>query len=163
MRLHRALALVGCLLAPVLAQAEDAVVAAGNLRIRGVEVAAPMAASRTAAAYLVIENTGAEGDRLIAAESPGARRVELHTTEVTNGVARMVELTDGIDVPAGGAATLARQGMHVMLMGLTAPLDDGAEIELTLVFERAGRIEIAAPVHLGAGMRHGADAGHSGG
>ena len=52
-------------------------------------------------------------------------------------------------VAAGGrrpfealCVTLAPQGLHVMFMGLEAPLAAGASIPATLVFERAGEIAI---------------------
>lgn len=167
MRTLRSLALVGLLLAPILLApaavlAQDhgaAVVEAGDLRISDLEVAATMAGAPTAAAYMTIANAGAAPDRLLAVESAAARRVELHTTEVENGVARMTPLAEGVAIPAGETATLARRGLHVMLMGLTAPLAEGAPVDLTLVFETAGRVEVEAPVHLGAAMHHGQPGG----
>ena len=44
--------------------------------------------------------------------------------------------------PAGATVTLAPQGLHVMFMGLDAPLVAGASIPATLVFERAGEIAV---------------------
>ena len=52
----------------------------------------------------------------------------------------------GIDVPANGKATLAPGGFHVMLMELKAPLKAGDTAAITLVFEKAGRIEVAVPI-----------------
>ncbi|MBP7000914.1 copper chaperone PCu(A)C [Amaricoccus sp.] len=160
----RALAIAGALLGPVAAAAQSgATIRAGALTISGAEVVAATAAAPTAAAYLTIANAGATADRLVAVETPAARRAELHETVVTDGVARMVALGDGVEAPAGGAATLAPRGAHVMLMGLAAPLEDGGTLPLTLVFETAGRVEIAAEVHVGApmrGMEHGM--GHGG-
>ncbi|MCC2097410.1 MAG: copper chaperone PCu(A)C, partial [Hyphomicrobiales bacterium] len=48
------------------------------------------------AAFFMIENHGTEDDRLIAARSPVAERVELHTHIADGeGVMRMVEVEDG--------------------------------------------------------------------
>jgi copper(I)-binding protein len=72
---------------------------------------------------------------------------------------RMVEVEDGIEVPAGGETMLQRGGLHVMMMGLTRPLNQGDQIELTLTFEKAGDVTLTLPVDNermdGHGMGHG--------
>jgi hypothetical protein len=55
---------------------------------------------------------------------------------------------------SAGALTLAPNariamkpgGMHIMLMGLTAPLRPGTRLPLTLRFERAGNVQVSLPV-----------------
>ncbi|SEA20931.1 copper chaperone PCu(A)C [Rubrimonas cliftonensis] len=113
------------------------------------------------AAYMTIETTGEE-DRLIAAASPAAARVELHTHLLDDqGVARMREV-EAIPLAPGAPAELRPGGLHVMLMGLAAPLEPGGEIAITLSFERAGDVTLTAPVRaVGAAMGHGA--GHGAG
>ena len=54
----------------------------------------------------------------------------------------------GVVIPAGSSHVFAPGGDHVMLMGLTEPLDAGATLGLTLSFERAGEIRIEVPVEL---------------
>jgi hypothetical protein len=58
----------------------------------------------------------------------------------------MREVEGGIPLPAGETVMLERGGLHVMLMGLTAPLEDGADVDLTLVFETAGEVAVTVPV-----------------
>lgn len=61
------------------------------------------------AAFMGLMNHADSDDRLIAARSDVAQRVEIHThIEDANGVMRMVEVEDGIPVPAGGMALLQR-------------------------------------------------------
>lgn len=99
------------------------------------------------AAFFIIHNDGDEDDRLVAAEADISKRVELHTHIAgENGVMRMVEVPEGFPVPAHGEHVLKRGGDHVMFMGLKQPLKDGDTFPLTLVFEKAGRIEITVPV-----------------
>lgn len=101
------------------------------------------------AAFMVLENTGARDDRLVAAASDSAERVELHThLSDPNGVMRMVEVEDGFAVPAGQTHALARGGDHVMLIGLTRPLAHGDTVTLQLTFEQAGTLELTVPVDL---------------
>jgi copper(I)-binding protein len=57
------------------------------------------ATTPTAAGYFSIANRGAEADRLVAAETPMAQRVELHEMSMTDGIMRMRPLPDGVPVP----------------------------------------------------------------
>ena len=54
---------------------------------------------------------------------------------------------DAIPVPAGGEVTLKPGSYHVMLIGLKKPLKTGDAVELHLRFERAGKLDVSAPVH----------------
>ena len=111
----------------------------------------------TGAAFMTITNTSDRADRLISASSDAAKRVELHThIEVGDGVMKMTELEDGIELPAGGSHGLIRGGDHVMLMGIKNPLEQGDEISVTLTFERAGEIQISIPVDNERQPDHGA-------
>lgn len=97
-------------------------------------------------AYLTITNGGSTADRLLAAESPVAGRVELHTHDVdSQGVMRMRQV-EAIDLPAGETTALRPGGLHVMLIGLEDRLVEGEQFPLSLVFERAGRVEVEVTV-----------------
>lgn len=123
----------------ILAQTEHLIVADGFVRAAG-------AMARSGAGYFTLTNTGPAAERLLAAESPAAARVELHTHELdAAGVARMVELADGIEIPPGETVALAPGGLHVMFMGLTEAWDPEEGVPLTLSFETAGPVEIVLP------------------
>lgn len=101
----------------------------------------------TGAAFMEIVNTGSEDDRLVAARSDIAERVELHThRQVGDGIMRMMEVEEGFPIPAGGTHKLARGGDHVMFLGLKRALSDGMTIPVTLSFERAGDLVVDIPV-----------------
>lgn len=132
------------LLAPTLSSLPAAAhdVAAGALQIIHPAIPAPAANARSAAGYMVLANEGSTPDRLIGVETVIAGAAMLHTTDFgADGVARMRHLP-AIDLPAGGIVTLEPGGMHVMFMGLTAPLAEGDMVSATLVFEQAGRVAI---------------------
>lgn len=133
----------------------------------GVHVHGPFAvispAGTTGAAFMTIDNTGPEDDRLIAAQAGIAQRVELHTHEVdAEGVMRMIEVVEGFVIPAGGERRLERGGDHVMFLGLTEELAEGDRITLTLEFAREGTVVLEVPVGAPGmgGHDHGHDAGH---
>jgi hypothetical protein len=104
-----------------------------------------MGMGSVSAAYMVIKNSGGVADRLIRAESDAAQAVELHISEVVDGVMKMHPV-DGIDVPANGQAVLEPGGLHIMLIGLKEDLAAGDTVTLTLVFEKTGEMTVTAEV-----------------
>jgi copper(I)-binding protein len=112
--------------------------------------------AKTGAAFFVIKNTGQDEDRLIAASSDVAKRVELHTHIEQDGIMKMRQDKDGFEVPAMGAHALQRGADHVMFMGLNAPMVQGDTFEITLTFEQEGEITITVPVDLERTPKHGA-------
>ena len=109
---------------------------------------ASILASRPGAAYLSL--TSDTGDRLLSVTTPVAGQVMIHAAETdANGVLRIVHI-QVLDLPAGQTVTLAPGGIHLMLMGLGAKLEEGTGFPLTLIFETAGEITVEVPV-LGVG------------
>jgi len=97
------------------------------------------------AAYMTLRNAGNAPDRLTGARSEIARMIGLHRTTIDeDGLARMGEV-DGLDLPAGGTAQLEPGGFHVMLMGVGS-LVEGDTVEITLLLETAGPLDIVAEV-----------------
>ena len=106
----------------------------------------------SSAAYGTINNHGDVADRLIAAKTVLARRVEIHSMEMDNGVMRMRAVDGGLPITAGGSVHLAPGGPHIMLMGLTTQLAADSQHEITLVFDKVGEITVTATVKLPADM-----------
>lgn len=105
--------------------------------------------AKAGAAFMMIKNTGDTDDRLVSVQSDVAARVELHTHTIDeNGVAKMMQVEEGFAIPAGEAHMLQRGGDHVMFMGIKQPFEQGAKIPVTLVFERAGAVQIEIRVDL---------------
>jgi copper(I)-binding protein len=84
---------------------------------------------------------GAESDRLIGAETSVAEKVELHQHSEDGGIVRMRPV-EAIEVAPGSPTKIAPGGLHLMLVGLKQPLIEEALFPLTLIFEKAGRIDI---------------------
>ncbi|MEP2531338.1 copper chaperone PCu(A)C [Shimia sp.] len=105
--------------------------------------------SKSGAAFMVIENTGDEADRLIDVKSDIAKRVELHThKDDGHGNMSMIHVEEGFEIPAGGKHMLMRGSDHVMFMGLAHGLEHGDVVNVTLVFEKAGEVALEIPVDL---------------
>ena len=92
--------------------------------------------------YLMLKNTGTTPDRLIAVKSLAADKVEIHEMKMDGNIMRMREVEKGIEIPPGATVELKPGGFHVMFMGLKAPFAKEAKVPLTLVFEKAGSIDV---------------------
>ena len=134
------LALVASLLFATTAVAHEVTV--GDLEFIHPHIPQPAASARTAGGYMAIVNNGAEDDRLIGVETDIAGKSEVHESKVdANGVGTM-EPVAALDIPAGGTVSLDPGGLHVMFMGLKEKLAEGEMRKVTLIFEKAGRVEI---------------------
>lgn len=111
------------------------------------EMAGSSPMTGNSAAYMVIKNEGREVDRLVGVGTVEdiAEFVELHRSEMTDGVMTMNQV-DGIDIPAGGEATLEPGSFHIMLINLKRKLAEGDTVELVLTFEGSGSLTVAAEV-----------------
>lgn len=102
--------------------------------------------AKVGAGYMTITNKGTVADRLIAASSPAAGKVEIHEMTMEGGVMKMRELSGGLPIEAGKTASLAPGGYHLMLMELKAPLKQGDKVPVTLTFEKAGKVDVTLDV-----------------
>ncbi|WBU56966.1 copper chaperone PCu(A)C [Paracoccus sediminicola] len=102
---------------------------------------------KSGAAFMTIRNTGDQDCTLGLVSTERADKAELHTSkEDDQGMMRMLPIEGGIEIAAGGEHALARGGDHVMLMGLTEPLEEGDELALTLDFGDCGMVDLTVPV-----------------
>ena len=125
------------------AAAED--VMAGSLMLHQPWARASIGQAKAGAAYLTIANKGEETDRLIAAETPAAKVAQLHTHLMKDGVMKMRKV-EAVEIAPGEPVVFRPGGLHIMMMGLKAPLREGESFPVTLIFEKAGRVEISVTV-----------------
>jgi periplasmic copper chaperone A len=114
----------------------------GALVIEAPWTRATPAGATVAGGYLRITNTGTEPDRLVGGSVPVASTFEVHEMSMTDNVMKMRKLTDGLEIKPGQTVELKPGGYHLMFMGLRQGLKDGQTVKGTLVFEKAGTVEI---------------------
>uniref|UniRef100_UPI0039B41482 copper chaperone PCu(A)C n=2 Tax=Pseudomonadota TaxID=1224 RepID=UPI0039B41482 len=68
-----------------------------------------------------------------------------------------MRMAERIEMKAGEPLELKPGGYHVMLMALTAPVEVGQEIELSLQFEKADGSKIEMPVKAVASQKAAGD------
>jgi len=118
---------------------------AADIEVREAWSRATAPGAKVAVGYMEIHNSGAQPDRLVAASSPAAKRVELHVTERDGEIMRMRPVKY-YEIRARGQYTLAPGAAHLMLVDVARPLKKGERVPLKLRFERAGEIEVQLEV-----------------
>ena len=116
------------------------VVSVGSIRVSNAYTRATVPGQQVAGGFLNIENLGAT-DQLIGASSAVANEVQLHEMLMDGNVMRMFQIKE-IPLPANGRVDLRPGGLHLMFLGLRAPIIAGQEIPVRLKFARSGEIEV---------------------
>lgn len=117
--------------------------------------ATPAGAS-VAAGYVIITNKGLSADRLVSFATDLAGQPEVHEMSHEGGVMKMRPLPKGLAIPAGASVKLEPGGYHLMLLQLKKPLTVGQRYKATLVFEKAGPVEVEFEVKaMGEGQKKG--------
>ena len=114
----------------------------GTILIQNLWTRATPNGAKVAAGFITITNKGTVADRLTGGSAAIAARVEVHEMAVTDGVMRMRELDKGLEIKPGETIELKPGGFHLMLMDINEPAVEGGKVAGTLVFEKAGTIEI---------------------
>jgi hypothetical protein len=104
-----------------------------------------------AGGYLTITNKGKTADRLIGGSSPVASQIEVHEIVDVDGVAKTRAVANGIEIKPGKTVELKPGALRIVLLGLKEPLQVGQRIKGTLVFEKAGSVDIIYNVEENAG------------
>lgn len=127
----------------------------GDVMVHDSWARASIGSAPNSAAYMTLMIEGTETDKLIAASTPAAETTELHTHLMEDNIAKMRPV-EAIEVAPGEPTVLEPGSLHVMLMGLKGPLEEGGELPLTLTFESAGEVTLTVPIRgIMGGMKHG--------
>jgi copper(I)-binding protein len=135
-----------------------AALAADGITVSGAWARATAPGQKTGAVYLELKS--AQDAALVGAESPAARKVELHSTTLDSGVARMRPAAR-IALPANTPVKIAPGGFHLMLVDVRQPLKSGDRVAVTLIIERDGvrsKVEVTAEVRAPGATGHDAHA-----
>ena len=138
-----ALTAVGCGSSSASASATTA--AGGPLVVRNAWARAAAAGADTAV-YFSITNGKVADDALLSATTDAAASAGVHqTTTDASGMTGM-HMTPSVAIPGGQTVEFAPGGYHVMLSGLKAELKAGDQDKVTLTFQKAGVVTVAAEV-----------------
>jgi copper(I)-binding protein len=116
-----------------------------KMKVSNAWARATVPSAKNGTVFLTMTAPPSLSDKLIAARSAAAERVQVHKHVMENGIAKMQSVA-AIEVAAGKAVTLDPHGLHLMLVGLKSPLKEGDRITLTLVFDKSGDLRVEVPV-----------------
>ena len=110
-------------------------------------VRATVPSQKSTGAFVTL--TSSEDAKVVAAASPAAAMVELHTSSMEGGVMQM-RAVETIALPAGKAVELKPGATHVMLMGLSKAPVAGEKFPLVFTVEdkrgKRSTLEVSATV-----------------
>ena len=140
-----ALTLSGC--APTATPAAEAKSSAAGEAVTISDAWVKSAESGMTAVFGTLNNPTDADVTLVSATSKAADRAELHeVTENDSGSMEMRAVDGGFVIPAGGSMDIQPGGYHIMLMGLTDPLQAGEDVTVTVTFSDDSSYEFTAPV-----------------
>lgn len=117
--------------------------------------------AKIASGYVTIINRGSTADRLVGGTFASARGAEIHEMSIDRGVMKMRQLKSGLEINPGATLELKPGSFHFMFTDLGHALARGERVKGTLVFEKAGTVEVEYTVEAigGAPMQHGSQMG----
>ncbi len=124
------------------------VLAQAPVTASGAWVREPVAGRPMTAAYVVIENPGAEEIQIVSASSDASAKVELHEM-IREGDMMKMSPVKSIIVPAHGKVELKPGGLHIMMFDLKTALKEGDTVSLTFTTNRGWTIKVPAAVKKG--------------
>ncbi|MHB8472852.1 MAG: copper chaperone PCu(A)C [Gammaproteobacteria bacterium] len=122
-----------------------AVAAAPDLEAHDAWVRAAPPGATVLAAYLTIENNSARGRVLRGVSSPRFERVEMHRSELKDGVATM-SMQAHLAIAAHARLQFTPSAYHLMLIGPRQALHPGDSVVLQLHFDGGVRLPVRAVV-----------------
>lgn len=122
-----------------------AVAQAGPLTVDDAWVREAPPTAQVLAAYMQITNPADQPRTITGAASACCERVEIHRTEIVDGMARMIPQPE-LAVDAGATLLLEPGGLHLMLIAPKEPLTQGDHVVIELQLDGGETQEVHAEV-----------------
>lgn len=97
------------------------------------------------AGFFQLKNNAQQDDYLISASTPGAKRVEIHTHEMSDGMMQMKQI-DRVKVAAQETVMFKPGGYHLMIFNPEKAYKQGERFPMTLTFQNAGEVQVELAV-----------------
>jgi len=119
--------------------------AADSLQFQGAWIRALPPGMGMTAGFGIFRNESSESIEIAAFSSPEFAEVSLHSTEIVDGLSRMVEVPK-LQIEAGESVELAPGGFHLMLMKPVVPIPEGASVTLVVQTADGREFDFEVPV-----------------
>lgn len=121
--------------------------ACAQTQVEDAWVRASVAGQQSTGAFMTV--TASSDSKLISAQSPAAKTVQIHQSSMKNDVMSM-QAVESVPLPAGKAVAFNSDSYHVMLIDLVAQVKEGDKVPLVLTVEhddgKKEVINLEAPV-----------------
>ena len=97
--------------------------------------------AKVMAGYMKITNLTNNDIKILSAKSNLFKRVEIHLTEMSNGIMRMIK-QENLNIKAKGHIELKPGGLHMMLMGKLKPIKADSVIAVSLTLDNGETINL---------------------
>ncbi len=97
------------------------------------------------AGFFQLKNNAQQDDYLISASTPVAKRVEIHTHEMSDGMMQMKQI-DRVKVAAQETVMFKPGGYHLMIFNPEKAYKQGERFPMTLTFQNAGEVQVELAV-----------------
>lgn len=118
---------------------------AAEIEVTDAYARAPIPGQTTAAAFMVLKNTGVDDRVLIGARSADVGKIEMHSHQHREGRMSMQREAE-IIIPANGEFVFKPGGFHLMLFRLSKKLVLGASFAMELCFQDGSNKTVVLPV-----------------
>lgn len=122
-------------------------VSAESYKVGDLVIKAPYARSTPPMApvgggFMTVINNGAEDDTLVSGKTDFSEAFEIHEMSMQDDVMKMVELENGLPIPAGGTVVLKPGSYHLMFRTLSEQLKPNERRKVSLIFNKAGEVTV---------------------
>ncbi|MGB1311488.1 MAG: copper chaperone PCu(A)C [Leucothrix sp.] len=93
--------------------------------------------------FMTIINNGTAADTLISGESSFSKTLEIHEMSMTDGIMKMAELENGLEIPAGETVVLKPGSYHLMFITLAEQLKPDEKRKATLTLDDGALCDLA--------------------
>lgn len=115
--------------------------AAGSLKVINAWSPEAPPVAKVMAGYMTIDNLSNKDIKILSAKSNSFKRVEIHLTEMKDGMMRMTR-QENLTIKANSHIELKQGGLHMMLMDKLEPIKSGSIIPVTLTLDNGKTINI---------------------
>ena len=119
----------------------NAVNAASSLKIENAWSPEAPPVAKVMAGYMKIVNLSNKNVKIKSAKSALFKTVEIHLTEMNNGMMRMIK-QNNLNIKANAHIELKPGGLHMMLMGKLKPIKSGSFIPVSLTFDNGETVNV---------------------
>ena len=123
------------------AQSNEVILSQKGLNFKNPQILYKDKNSKMASAYLEIENTNNFNEKLLYVTGDISNNIQIHNTKMIDGVMKMYEVKNGIDINKNSRFIFKPGKYHIMIMGISQTFSKN-NYNLNLIFKESKTITV---------------------